>query len=170
MTAKIGQPTSKTVIFLLALVVLSACDRVCKRQVNDFTNVQNLTGRSLQLTVCKGSFYGSGQLILPADQLPQQVSLGSRQDSVVRGGSDTCAGVKNGENLKMAIALAPESFHMAKLCQKRTLDGAQELAVIVESHQPCPPGTDEQPMATNCMGTNNGKLPQTETAEDLDSY
>lgn len=122
------------------------CDKSCKKSVEEVATIQNMTGRTLSLSICKGRIYGEAQITLDRDSRLNQQSLGTREDSEIKGGfGDVCSGVKD-DTQTMEIALAPGSFGQVKLCY----DDANKRNVVVEAYQLCPTGFMEQTAIATC--------------------
>lgn len=145
----------KPVLFLfgLTLSVMSlACDRICSHTVEDVATIQNMTGRSLSITFCKGQVYGLAPVTIGQESLVHEVSLGTRQEKVARGGptNSSCSDLSD-EKRPISIALAPNSFGKVKLCH----DSAGDQYVLMETSQSCPSGFAEQTSAEPCRETAN---------------
>ena len=107
--------------------------------------VQNATGKALTVNVCKGR-YGEVSMTLPNDTLMNEISLGARDSSEVRGGpTASCSDVNNSRNA-LTISLAPSSFGSVKLCY----DDVNQRNIIVEMSQYCPLGYLEQTSSGPC--------------------
>ena len=130
---------------LFLVIPLSGCDKLCKKTSEDVVTIQNMTGRSLSLSVCKGRVYGEGLVNVSQDSNVNELSLGTREASEVRGGMDTCSSVHD-DKVKMGISLAPKSFNEVKLCY----DDANSINVIIENHRTCPTGFSEQTSTSPC--------------------
>jgi len=122
------------------------CDRLCKKNVEDVANVQNFTNRPLSLFVCKGQTYGEVSIFVPANSDTNEVSLGTRETSEVRGGpTATCSDV-NSEKAILRISLSEKSFGQVKLCY----DEFTGKNAVVEVSQNCPSGYLEQTSTGPC--------------------
>lgn len=137
----------KLAIALLVAILSVGCDKLCKKNVADVATIQNATGRQLSLNVCKGRSYGEVSATISQDTLVNEVSLGSRQGSEVRGGpTASCSGVSD-EKSTPEISLAPSSFGQVKLC----FDDINKRNLIIENHQSCPVGYLEQTSTGPCI-------------------
>lgn len=107
--------------------------------------MQNATGRALTVNVCKGR-YGEVTMTVPNDTVINEISLGARAASEVRGGpTASCSDVNNSRNA-VSISLAPASFGSVKLCY----DDANQRNIIIETSQFCPLGYLEQTTTGPC--------------------
>jgi hypothetical protein len=136
-------------ILFLSLIGLTifSCDRVCKKTTQDHTPVQNLTGQDVDIKVCK-SIYGDARLAIPAAATEvQNVDLGSRKSTTVRGGPDavSCSGVENDQQ-NLRISLPEESFSTLKLCYNEE----SRTHALVEVSRLCPEGFKQQMAASDC--------------------
>lgn len=138
---------SFTLPLLLSFVVLSVgCDKLCKKTVEDVATIQNMTGHQISLNVCKGRTYGEAQIAIPANAISNEISLGTHEDSEVRGGPGaSCSGVSNSKTT-MSLSLSPNSFGQVKLCYEE----ASKTNLIVETSQSCPSGFLEQTSTGPC--------------------
>ena len=139
----------KWLLFLLVSLSLIGCDKVCRKTVEDLAYVQNLTNRSMNLKVCKGRSYGETDLQVGVERTMTEYSLGSRIETEVRGGPTASCSDVSGGKVTMALALAPASFGTAKLCY----DQINQSHVIVENHQSCPTGFQEQTTSAPCVNS-----------------
>lgn len=135
-------------ILALGLIFLTVgCDKVCKSTVQDFATIQNTTGRQLTLNVCKGRSYGEVQVVVVANGIIQEVSLGSHDGTTIQGGLDATKSCSASNSpMEMGISLAPSSFGQVKLCYNK----ASKLNVVVENYQACPSGYLEQTSTGPC--------------------
>jgi hypothetical protein len=131
----------------VSLLFLSVgCDKLCKKTVQDFANVQNMTGRPLTLSVCKGRVYGEVEAEIEMSGISQEIDLGSREASEVKGGpTGSCNDVSDSKT-QMGITLSPNSFGQVKLCYNEST----HLNLVVEAYQTCPSGYLEQISAVPC--------------------
>lgn len=135
-------------ILALGLVFLTAsCDKACKSTVQDFATIQNMTGRQLTLNVCKGRIYGEVQVMLEANGMSQDVSIGFHEGTTVHGGLDATKSCSDSNSkMEMGISLAPSSYGQVKICY----DEVSKLNVVVENYQACPSGYLEQTSTGPC--------------------
>lgn len=136
------------VLSLQFCLMTVACDKLCKKTVEDVVNIQNLTGRQLSLSICKGRAYGEAQITIPQSATMNEISLGSREESEVVGGTGaSCSGVSGGGKITLGITLSPQSFGQVKLC----FDDIHNANVLVDNYQLCPTGYMEQTSTANCQ-------------------
>jgi len=126
--------------FLLGLVAILffGCDQSCKRNVTDVANIDNRTGQSLIVTVCKGQAYGKQEVSFPVGQNGNFI-LGNRQEDWIKTGGP--ANACDNQTATMGISLTSESFGAAKFCYPS--DTAANV-VIVGTSETCPLGMSEQ--------------------------
>lgn len=121
------------------------CDKFCHQTTEDVTTIQNMTGRPLSLSVCKGKFLHEINILVPQDMIANEVSLGDRKSGITMGYGDKCPATDGGKQT-MAISLSAASFTQVKLCS----DESDTRNVIVETYQSCPTGFLEQVSAEPC--------------------
>lgn len=137
-----------TVLMPVFLFLSLGCDKVCYNTVEDFATVQNTTGRTLNLNVCKGSLYGEALATIPADTMNNEINLGRHQTSEVKGGMDsvTRSCSNSTSRTATAISLSPASYSDVKLCRNHDTNHF----VVVETYQTCPTGYAEQTSTGPC--------------------
>lgn len=142
--------SQKIYIRALCLIFFSffswSCDKVCKKTTEDFANIQNITGRSLELTACKGRGYGKVDIRLSADQEIYEISLGSRETLETRGGPTASCSNYTNDRADMRLFLTEQSFEVVKLCY----DEINKKTVITETRNSCPTGFLEQQAPSEC--------------------
>ena len=144
----------KTPLFFFGIIhicsfLLAACDIVCKRTVEDVATIQNMTGRQLSISICKGSSYGEVKITVPSDTNNNEISLGHHEGSEIRGGpTATCAGVNDSKEA-MGISLSASNFGEIKLCYNKT----ESRYIIVEGNQVCSAEFQEQTSADSCTNS-----------------
>lgn len=135
-------------IFLLGFLFLTVgCDKTCLSTVQDYATIQNTTGRTLTLNVCKGRNFGEVQAMIVASGVDQNVSLGSHEGTTVQGGLDASKSCSaSTSKMQMGITLAPSSFGQVKLCY----DPSSNVNIVVENYQSCPSGYLVQTTTGSC--------------------
>ncbi len=130
---------------IILVLLLSGCDKVCNKSTQDVAQIQNMTGRTLKLSVCKGRNLGEVETELPPDTYKNEINLGVRADSEIRGGPGGCSGVQDGKAI-VGLTLAPTSYSTVKLCYN---DVTKEN-LIIELQQSCPVNFLEQTSTGPC--------------------
>lgn len=146
MKLKIQAICSRTLLLILFSFSLWSCDKVCKKTTEDFANIQNITGRTLDLTACKGRGYGKVDIRLNADQENHEITLGTREEVEARGGPTASCSNYTDDRADMRIFLTAKSFELVKLCY----DESNKKTVITEVQNSCPTGFVTQESAAEC--------------------
>lgn len=134
-------------LFFILASAQMACDTICNKTVNDVSSIQNTTGRSLQISACKGFEKTKATVNLDENTNKQEVSLGSRNTTAVRGGlNPNCSSVPQNEKVQMNLELAPSSFQQVKLCYNES----DKSYLVIETYQSCPSPYLEQLFAEPC--------------------
>jgi aspartate carbamoyltransferase catalytic subunit len=114
--------------------------------VEDFSTLQNTTGRALTLAVCKPYARNKETIELSAEAALKEVSVGTHQDMKIRGGLSAQCPAEESTRTQTSILLSEESFGLVKLC----MDQNNKTTLIVEWYQFCPVGTLEQISPDTC--------------------
>jgi hypothetical protein len=137
---------------LAALVILAGCkpplgDESCTINVTSVANINNATGRELNLNVC-----------VPRGAKPNDIQVHGQQSGNFNVETHTQEWIKTGgpanacdaQNLKSAIFLTAASFGQVTLCHQ---NGDASQVTIVEVGQQCPSGSTAQsaPIADSCL-------------------
>lgn len=133
-----------TALLCLPLILIS-CDSLCRFQIIEVTEIQNWTGRDLQVSVCNSE---TEQVILslPDENSIHEYNINVTESSEVRGGlSASCSGVSDKRSNYM-VPLSQTGFAQVKNC----FDQANQTNIIVELGQVCPAGTLEQTSPEAC--------------------
>lgn len=141
-----NQKYSRILLLIIFSFSLWSCDKVCKKTTVDFSNIQNVTGRTLDLTVCKGRGYGKVDIRLNADQENHEITLGTREEVEARSGPTASCSNYTDDRTDMRIFLTAKSFDLVKLCY----DENNKKTVITEVHNNCPTGFTAQERAGEC--------------------
>ncbi len=141
----------KFLVWISIFGALAACDTSCKLTVYDVAQVQNTTGQSLSLKLCKEGPLNKGEydVIIPANSNVNEIAVGTHEGSQIKGGlrvKDACSSVGDGKEYR-DISLAPVSFGGAvKLCS----DDTKKNHKIIPSTDTCPQDWYEQTSADPC--------------------
>lgn len=141
--------TSLKIGFLILVCFQSACDKACKKTVEDSTVIENRTGREVSFRVCKTTSVDT-QMVdvrMNPSSVPQVVSLGNHREYEVIGGPNlkSCED-KTETSTTAAISLSPSGFAAFKLCY----EASTSRSILIEKHHLCPTGTMEQIVPGNC--------------------
>ena len=139
----------ESLVFIILTVTglfFEGCDKVCHDTKNDVATVRNQTGRTLSLSVCKGSGLKQ-QVQISADQVGV-ASLGQSTTQRILGGGDalrSCNGPSD-QSQAVSFSLSAESFNDVTLCR----DVTTLQYTVVDRSQPCPSGNQSQSNPANC--------------------
>lgn len=133
-------------VCITAGAILSGCDNSCKKTVEDYATIQNMTGQSLVVSVCKGNYGESTLRLLPTTA--GVVSLGSRTESKGQSGVGVCSS-KTEKNRSLQLSLAPMSFGYVSLCYRQF----DNTYIVSTPYQGCPYGYLEQTGTGPCPTT-----------------
>ena len=123
-------------ISLLALfpAYLVGCDKACDRVVTSVAEIDNLTGRELNLEICNLSASKVHSISLAHDQEGAFTLESHNQRWVYTGGPpNACEGIQQ----NTGIFLTSESFSQVKFCHDPSSSAQIQ---IVEVYQNCPEG------------------------------
>jgi len=131
---------------LLPLFILPSCgDKECKQTVQDVAFIQNQTGYSMPLFLCKGG-YGESQIqLLPTTA--GLVNLGTHEETAGKADALGACKTKNVKNNNLVLTLSPNSYGIALLCY-RQMDNTY---LVIHPLYGCPVGYVEQSSTEPCL-------------------
>lgn len=138
------------ILFFLACFQ-TACDKACRKTVEDYTVIENLTGRDIQFRVCKKTAHSTEMQMLDVSvksvSVPQTVAIGNHMEYEIKGGPQISSCENKTETSDLAvIMLSPSGFASFKLCY----DDVRKRSIIIEKYQVCPTGALEQTAPGDC--------------------